>query len=466
MQPRTLLILLLFAAGLGGFIFFYEKDLPSTDERRELEKKVLTLEADEVTGLILEWDGQRVRLERPPAAADSDPDDVDTTPRPREWRLTEPLAARADGAQVDGLLSRITDLEKVRELEEIDRAEAGLEDPRARVTLSAAGGDTVLELGAEVPASSDLVLAVAGRATAYQVASDLLADLTRDPGEWRDKKLFTGTRADVDRLTLTMGESQVLLARRGEDFWIESPLADRADSELVNSLMSELTGLTVTTFLDAAPLAPEALGLAPAAGRLEAVLEGREQPFRIELGNPKSDAEGVVYGRADGQLFELATSLPDTLAKSPAEWRSRDWTTLQVFSIEGASFEDAAGTVELTREGADWLRGAERIDYSTASDVLYALADAAAEQVMERAEAAALGHDLSRPELTVHLTTKDSGQELMLYPAAGDLVAATSNDREAVLLLAAGTVEEIRREIGELREAEPLPEEESAEEEG
>ncbi|MEM7354282.1 MAG: hypothetical protein AAF657_25985, partial [Acidobacteriota bacterium] len=64
MQPKTLLALSLLVAGLGAFIFLYEKDLPSTDERLERAKRVLQLEADEIDSLEIAWDGQTVRLER------------------------------------------------------------------------------------------------------------------------------------------------------------------------------------------------------------------------------------------------------------------------------------------------------------------------------------------------------------------------------------------------------------------
>lgn len=441
MQPRTLAVLLLLVIGLGGFIFFYEKDLPSTDERREQQKKVLRIEQDDVRGLTIEWPDGKVRLERQAT-----------------WRLVEPRPARADRSAVDGVLSSLAGLEKKRTLEDVDRADVGLEEPEVEVTLATGEGETVLSVGAEVPASSDRLVAVGGRAEVYQVSGGFVDDLTKDPGEWRDKKLFTGARNDIQRLTLTSGESQVLLAKRGEDFWIESPLADRADSDHVNTLLSEITGLRVREFLDQEPLDPAAIGLEPPRRVLEAILEGSEEPFRLELGLT-SEGENAFYGRAEGQLFDIETRLEEALDRPASAWRSRAWTELQVFKIESARLVDEQGELQVVRDGSDWKRGEERIDYTTASDLLYAITDAGAEEVVERRSAEERGHDFAEPLLTVHLATADGEEELHLYPPVDGLAAATSSVRDAVLLMSEETVDKIQQAAADLRQAEPLPDE-------
>ncbi len=467
MQPKALLLLTVTVLALGAFIYFYEQDLPSTDERVELAKKVLRLEDDAVESLLIEWGDRQVRLERQrPAAVAGDAggaawNDVgdDATPAASSdgWQLTSPFAARADGGAVDSLLSSLTGLESSRSFEGHDRGELGLDDPRARVTLAAGGSQSVLEIGAELPVSSDMVVAVAGSAKAYRVASSLFADLTKEPGEWRDKKLFHGLRGEIDRLTLEAGGAKVLLARRDKAIWIESPLTDLADEDQVNSLLAELTGLRAETFLDEPLLTPEGMGLEPPAATVEAVLAGVAEPFRLELGQTTGDGGAVVYGRADSQLFEIETGLLELLATAAADWRSKSWSALQVFEIEAAHFEDAEGTLEVSREGADWQRGEDRIGYTVVSDLLYPIAEARGARVVERAEAVAAGHDLEQPSLEIALSTEDGDHQLELFPAVGGLAAATSGGREAVLLLAEETAGEILDKLWELRAAEPLP---------
>ena len=223
--------------------------------------------------------------------------------------------------------------------------------------------------------------------------------------------------------------------------------------------MSALTGLTAGRFLDEPPLTPEGMGLEPARGIVEVVLRDEETPFRFELGAAVEEGGEVYYGRAAGQLFEVETGLPAALARSAADWRSRSWTTAQVFEIEGARFEDAEGAVAVSRDGADWKRGEERVAYSAASDLLYAIAETRGERVEERAAAAGLGHDLEDPVLSIHLTTKGGEEELALFEVVDGLAAATTSGREAVLLVTGDRLGEVREKLAGLRTAEPLPEE-------
>lgn len=460
MQPRNLLVMSVVVLALGAFIFFYEKDLPSTDDRAKLEKKVVAVESDEVEAVEIAWQGRTLRLER---EAPADGEDGETATAGAGWRIVTPLAARADTTAVDSLLTSLTGLEKERRLEGVEDADVGLDEPEVEVTLVTDGGDQVLRVGAEVPASSDRIVAFGG--AVYQVGGSFVDSLTKEPGEWRDKKVFTAARADVERLTLTAGEQKVLLAKRGEDFWIESPITDRADEDHVNDLMSQVTGLRVREFVDESSLDLAAFGLDPPQGVLEVVLEGQEEPFLFELGQPSEDGD-VVHGRAAGQLFEIETELGESFARSPAEWRSRAWTALEVFKIESARLQDAAGTLEVTRDGADWKRGDERIDYSTASDLFYAVTDAGADEVVERAVAESRGHRFDEPSLSIDLVTKEGEEKLSLYALVGGLAAATSDGRDTVLLLPASAVTEIRDKVEAVRTAKALADEDEEAGEG
>jgi hypothetical protein len=338
----------------------------------------------------------------------------------------------------------------------------------------------VIEIGPEVPASSDMLVAAGG--AVHQVAASVWADLTKEPGDWRDKKLFTGGRAGVERVTLASAGERVLFAKRGDDYWLESPLTDLADEDLVNGLLADVTGLEAKAFLDEPEKTPAELGLEPPAHVLEVVLAGREDAFRLELGSAEEsaeseDAEGTeeaevtvgpktLYARHDGQIVELETRLLDAFAREPAAWRSRAWSPVQVYRVESARLEDAEGPVEVTRVESEWMRGEDKVAYSAVSDVLYAISDAEAEEVLAREEAAARGHDLAEPELRVTLTTEDASETLALYPAVDGLSAATREGRDVVLLLGSEDVEEIESKLAELRQAEREKDEDEAEDDG
>ncbi len=445
MRPRTLLVLLVVVAALGAFIWFYERDLPSSDQRAELAKRVVRLEADEVSELLVVRGDERLRLERTAAAGGEDDAEA-------EWWLREPLTGRADGYEVDRLVEQLATLEKDRTLDDYDAAELGLAEPRARVTLTTGGGPVELLVGSRVPASSTMIVGVAGRQQAYVVADALWQQLTRPAGDWRNRDLGPSDRQSIQRATLTAGDRRLVLGRRGETFWVESPYSDRADKQAVDELLGALTGLRVEQFVDDPPADPAALGLEPPVAVVEVVLEGQEQALRVELGGPSEDDPELRLARVEGQIFETRSRLAAAAERPAADWRELSWSALEVYHIDRLTVTEAAGESVLTRDGGDWLRDGTAIDYGPVSDFLYALAGVEAEAVGGAPPA-------GEPVLTLELAGagEDAPAEtLRLHaPLADGRSPATVEGRDTVLLLPAGTVSDLQVKLEELRQAEP-----------
>ncbi len=470
MRPRTLGVLAAFVLGLAAFIWFYERKQPSTEERAQQSKKVLRLETEAVQAVTLEFDGQRVRLEREPetekpeadteTSEDEDPADGAPPAPPRDWRLVEPFTATADRFAVERLLDTLTGLEKRRTLDAPDRKGLGLEPPRAKAALKTAEGETVLEVGSEIPAASTVALAVAGRPEVFVVDASLYTDLTKAPGEWRSREIFPGQRADVERVTLTGGGQRLLLAKRGETFWLESPLVDRADRDKADRLLAELTALRVQAFVDPPTPAPTELGLEPPQAVIEVVLDGREAPFRLELGAPTEAEPARRYARAGAQVFETDTKLAESLAEPADAWRSLALSGLEVYRVDKLAVRDAAGSVELERSGPDWKRGPETVPFAAVSDFLYAVTGARGERLLGRDEAARQGAKLDAPAITITLTGSDQAAEtLELYAALpSGLVPASADGREAVVLLPAAGAADLRAKLEAMRKAKPVVE--------
>jgi len=97
------------------------------------------------------------------------------------------------------------------------------------------------------------------------------------------------------------GGGKVLLARRGEEPWIESPLTDRADPERFDQLIDALTALSAVDFLDTPPGPPATLGLEPPQGVIEVVRKGQSAPFRLELGATR----GAGFEEIEPEPFDL-----------------------------------------------------------------------------------------------------------------------------------------------------------------
>ena len=506
MRPRTLLVLLIVVVALGAFIRFYERDLPSSDERAKQAKKVLDFKKDQVTRVRLVVNGvigvngvagasgaasgiavvlEKLQPPKKPAAAKLS--EALANPGPQalgEWRIAQPIAARADAAAVDRLLDDLTNLEKSRTLDRVVPADVGLDKPRAVVALTLSGkpGETVLDVGAAVPTGGQTIVAIAGRPQAYVVGDSLMADVNKKPGDWRDRQMFHGDRDAVERLAWTVGGGpRVVLARRGDRFWLESPIVDRADRDLVEKLLSDLVGLSAESFVEAPPSPPSPPP--PPHSVLEAVVAGQPAPFRVELGAshpahpadiapaqtggaPPEAAGTLTSARVGATAFETRSPLAETLARPPAAWRSPLLSGLEVHQVEAVVVRDAQGALQLTRSGTDWKRGAATISYLPVSDLLFAVTEAKADRLLTPAEAGPLGAGAAQAAATFELKGGQAGSEtITLYPplaGATHGVPARVSGRDTVLLLPEAKLKEIRDRVDAVRAAKPLPPEKPA----
>ena len=458
MKPRTLLVLALLVGALSAFVYFYERKLPSTDERRELEGKVFRFEAEDLTGLTLDWKGETVKLEREAAAGK--PAGEGAVASAPEWRLVEPISGRADRSLVERLGGDLAGLEISRRLEGADPKDLGLAPPRGKLTWKTADDQGTLELGGDVPATSSLVVRASGHDGPLVVSKSIVGDLDRAPGDWRAKDVLALARESVERVRLVPrgGGPEVVLARKGEDFSIERPFADAADRELVDPLLSDLTGLRAEKFLDAPlPTAAEA-GLAAGPGRIELSVQGRTAPLVVDVG-AETGSDSERYLRADGQAIESRTKLADALSRAPAEWRSRSWTGFESWRAERVRIDDAQGKLEFVRSGGDWTRDGKKVPYTDVGDLLYAISSARADRVVPPPEAAKYPH--AGPTLTVVLSDANGAEEtLTLYPpeAGEQEVPARTSGREVVLLLSRKTADDVTSKLASVRAAKPVEE--------
>lgn len=469
MRPRTLAILAALVAVLGAIIYFWEGRQPSSDERAALAKKIVPVEAKELLALDLEWSGKRVRLERAPAAAappasaasavsaagpgESAPAKIVAPPG---WRLVEPFPGPADDGAVESLADALTRLESLRSVNGAGRAEGGLAPPRGKVEWRSASRSGSFEIGGALPASHDLLVAIAG-ATGFAVVPDsFLAQLQKPPGDWRSRDVVTADRREIARIDLApAGGERVELVRSGELFRLDKPVADAVDRDLADQLLGDLTGLRIATFLDP-PLAPEVeASFAPAAGTIEIALEGKPatEALRIEVG---TEVAGKRPMRVGDKTFEASTGLAAALARPALEWRSHHWTRFENWRIERVELEDGVGKLELARKDGDWLRDGQRIPFTAASDLLYAVTSAKAERLIEDG-AQASPATAGKPTLTLRLVDGDGTEEtLTLHPATAAGVPARTSGRALTLLLPASSAADITSKLGALRAAKPL----------
>lgn len=443
MRARTVLILLVLVVGLVAFIELYEGDLPSSHERTELEKRVLgDLETGDIETVEISWQDTVTRIERqvrPNGGGD-------------EWRLTQPLAARAEVDLVESLIESLAGLEKTRTLSGSSRAEAGLEPPRLVVTLTSASGEIELEVGSEVPAGGSMLVAAGDEI--FVVDSGVWLDLARMPGDWRSRRVIHRTDDQITGISLERGEAQIVFARRGADFWIVAPIEDRADADLVGSLLTEVASMRIAAFVDDPSDSPVEMGIEPPIGVVEIWSDVRDQSSKIRWGVADSAEATHFFAEADGQIFTTESNLQQFLETPAPEWRSRKLTSMETYQIDRLEIlQPGEEPLTLLREGADWQRNEDTISFTTVSELLYAITGLQAERVLLGVNADSLGSGPAEPVLEVIMSGDDREQTAAFYPSSDGGMPTTIDDRRIALLVSDNEFAEVAAKLREIRAA-------------
>ena len=330
------------------------------------------IDPDRVATIVLERDGVQHVFER----------------RGSVWQQTEPVHHAIDGWSMRQLIGRVLKAESVRTVELGDDAtraarlaEAGLSPPAARIELredSAAigpAGSTAASAGSPVAPRTIAVelgrRSLAGRAYArvasapgaaadgYQVIDAELHEyaLGRDPKEFRRRDLFADLGA-VDRLALRAPSGDMVIARDGRNYRIESPVRTRADRVQVEELVDALRRAKSGGFVSDRPVELSVYGLEPAGATIEVDSAGTRRALLI--GDVVSLGAQDRFGMLDGTTTVVRLPAAVLAPMIPRLERLIDAVASGVRARDIASIEIALGAAEgaprltLRRETDGW----------------------------------------------------------------------------------------------------------------
>lgn len=467
MRPRTLIVLFALVAGVGALIWFFERELPSTDERAKLSKKLVRLEPDSVRAIVLTAGEQRLRLERAGPVGNAG-DGGDAGDQSAEWMLTQPRTGRADSREVEDFLRRIRDLKKQRTLQDGSRDQLGLDQPRAEIALEIESGDIILRFGGKIPASSNTIVEVGNGPPFYVVSDSLFEDTAREPNGWRSRDAIPIQESRIEKIEVLNPGTGVVLERSGESFRLVGPIEDLADEDRVSTLLSALTELEIEEFVDQ----PDGT-FEPSAAAVRLTITGEEEPLLVEIDSSPSTGTTGTGGdlaavRVGGQVFKAYTDLASLLALAPGEWQSTSWSDRDIFETESFRVVRSGGESHYERREGEWWRGDVRIQYSLASAFLRALAGArgapvdseVGQSAREAGELLEVGAEVEA-EVEIELESSGGKETLRLWADVEGYLAERSG-RATLLRLDAESAETFFAELEALEAAPETPPDQEA----
>jgi hypothetical protein len=209
------------------------------------DKKLLAFDRDKVDRVELAAGGKNVALTKEGA----------------EWKLTAPLQVRADFGAVEGLMGRLQTAQMksiaADDASPADVKKYGLDKPDVTVNVNAGSSRATLLVGGKAE-DGNVYVRDASRPMVMTAESSFVDELKKGADEYRRKDLFEFRAYNANRVELTRsGQTIVLEKTKGEgenpqEKWRRlSPTAGDADKDKVESLLSRLSNMRATSFVDA-----------------------------------------------------------------------------------------------------------------------------------------------------------------------------------------------------------------------
>lgn len=396
MSWKTLTVLAVLAAGLGGFLAVDSYWLtPKREKTAGVKGRLWTIEPKDVLGLTIKRKDDTVKLKR---AGDG-------------WEMLEPVKTRANSGAVNEM---VTGLATVRVDREIDAnpskpSDFGLEPPEAFVTLEVKdqAAKLTLAVGGKNPTGVWVYAREGSKPAVVAIGDSVSRDVTRPVAEFRDKTLFAFDRRNVSAVDLDLdGSKMTLEAEDGGKWRIAKPGPYRGDADMITEMLDKLASVTVKEFLGPQK-SPAAYGLdKPSRVTLWLGKDKDRTSKTLLLGKVDAEKKGVyVQRQGEQEVLLAATETWDKLPKTVAAARDKVVFAYAYDKVNRVEFESAAGTVKLERDGINWnitAPEALKADTGAVNGLLWRIRDLRASGFLDES-AAGVARYLSKPDVTVKI---------------------------------------------------------------
>lgn len=337
---RSFVLLLVIAAGLGGFLYYDSKREPANPSKQE--KAFAAVAADQIEQVtVTSVSGEKTTVQKQGTA----------------WQVTAPATVAADEAELSGIASGLASLEIQRVVDDqaTDFKQYGLDPAKLSVTFKAGGKEQTLLLGEKTPTGGDMYARLPDTPRVFLVSSYLEATFNKTSFDLRDKTVLKVDREKVERVEIQAGDRTTTFAKQGADWRITAPIEARADFGAVEGIVGRLNTSPMKSIEAGEVKDPKGLaryGLDKPAATVRVVSGSSEAGLAIG----KSAAEGTVYARdlSRPMVFTIESGLADELKKSADDFRIKDLFDARSFNTTRVEVVRQGQTLAFEKDKDAW----------------------------------------------------------------------------------------------------------------
>ena len=244
------------------------------------DKTIMKVDHDKVDGIDVNVGGKTFEL----AKAGSD------------WKMTKPVAARADFSAADGLIGRVQQAQMKKVVSTspspADLKTYGFDKPQAIVNLHLGSARATFEVGGKADDTTTYVRDTS-KPDIYTVDNSSADDFKKPADDYRKKELFDFRAFDATRVELTRNGQTVVFERvkakddKSPDTWHRvSPNPGDPDRSKVEGLLAGLADVRATSFVDSTAKT----GLQTPALIVDAKFDDGKKQEKVTFGKDGSNA--------------------------------------------------------------------------------------------------------------------------------------------------------------------------------
>ena len=426
MNFRTTLIIIVLLVGIGGayYLFFQEPSDKAVENEKPPIHEVYGVARDAV---------QQVEI----AFADVAYQDLklvkDTTDN---WQLAKPFHVDADSKKVSQMLDDILNKRVKQTLEATELAQYGLDTPSITLSLWTAGdAPTATFLIGKKAINFSVYVKEKSEKHIFLIESSALDDLTKSPTDLRDRsviKFNTETVSGIQFKHRDAGSSTINCEKRDGTWHIVQPLEAKADAEEIETLLSELRSLKVSTFeadgADANVSAQlEKSGLDDP--RIQVELTDGDNTYAIDIGASVSSDTGTqerVYVKTavyQDAVYTVAEDIYHLLNKSVFDLRDKRIIDFQRTDTIRIEIKEDTETIVCTKNFDNTWElqtptGKIKADAEAVDDLLFGVDSLEAAAFVDDSTGSLDSYGLATPSIKVAFTQR--GEEKATVLSIGD----------------------------------------------
>lgn len=227
------ILLFIFAIFLFLFIILYEKNLPTTEEKKEKEKKIFNLNG-EIN--YLKYESKDINWE--------------VKKEKEEWKIVKPIEYKAEEFTINNIIKSIKELEKLKEIEVKELKNFGLEEPEKKIFIQTEKEKEEIIIGAEIPNIKQVAIKLKNKGKNYFISSSFLNEIEKSVKDLRDKTIFSYQASDVSSIEIKTKKIKLNLDKKNNFWYLDFPFKDRAEKSGVEDVIYGFSSFKAIDFID------------------------------------------------------------------------------------------------------------------------------------------------------------------------------------------------------------------------